>query len=221
MPSDCFARLTRWWRCEGAIRLEDEPGPVIDEKEALPLYWHSPGVGEEEEEYTHARLLLECVLASIWNGFCLGYLFLFPHIDPNTDEILSPRPTFLYFLLALVTLPLIFGMCAGSKAILEENEGKRQRVWFERVGVWSGTLICGGGLWGIVAFVVRKQSIYLQLDLALTTVCIQALLIRGVTGNLVDPIPEDVSDDALDVYDFLRETKNELPFSVECSSPLP
>lgn len=52
MPSDCFARLTRWWRCEGAIRLEDEPGPVIDEKEALPLYWHSPGVGEEEEEYT-------------------------------------------------------------------------------------------------------------------------------------------------------------------------
>lgn len=87
MPSDCYARLTRWGRREGAIRLEEEQGPVIDEKEALPLYWHSPGVGEEEEEYTRtywdrllhsarhgltirasldcstdARLLLECVL---------------------------------------------------------------------------------------------------------------------------------------------------------------
>jgi hypothetical protein len=65
--------------------------------------------------------------ASIWNGLCLLYLLVFPHIDPVTGETLSPKSGFVYILLALCTLPLIIGMCAGGEAMWGQRDEERQR----------------------------------------------------------------------------------------------
>ncbi|GAA5984886.1 hypothetical protein JCM5350_002597 [Sporobolomyces pararoseus] len=234
MPSRLTTRTIRWWKGQGAIRLEEGEEPSLEEKGVLPLWTNESyesvdTMNEREDGYTQSRLLLECVIASLWNGCCLCYLLLFPHVDSVTNEILSPRPGFIYLLLSLVMLPLVIGMCAGAEAMLgQREEEKLQRKTRSRLanfGISLGFIGCCVGIGAIVAFVVREQALWLQIDLGLTTLCAQALLIR----NTSKADWEEPFEDRLDIYEFLRETSESkstselevVPFTVECSSPLP
>ncbi|GAA5825858.1 hypothetical protein JCM5353_002463 [Sporobolomyces roseus] len=205
MPSIRQTALTRWWTRRGAIRLEEDE---CTEKEELPLYQDLEG--ESEEKYTR-------------------YLYLFPSFDPITNEILRPRWVFIYILLALVSIPLVLGILAGAKALMgeEERAEREERGKSAKFGEVAGFTLCCAGIWAIVAFVVREQTLWLQLDLAFTTLCAQALVIRGATGHLVDSNNED-STEKLNVHEFLRETTIvqvyedcQIPFYVERSAPLP
>ncbi|GAA5844241.1 hypothetical protein JCM3766R1_000980 [Sporobolomyces carnicolor] len=213
MLSNRTAKLTRWWKGHGAIRLEDEDeGSVLNEKRTLPFssgdldgMWQLEGV--VEESYTQCRLLLECVLASIWNGLCLGYLLLFPMLDTATGETLSPRPAFLHILFGLVALPLVVGMCAGADVMFGQSETEKsrrdKRSRQTSILVVLGFLGCCIGIWVIVAFVVREQTLWLQLDLFATTLCAQALLIRSTISGRSE---EDAVGEEVGIYEFLRET---------------
>ncbi|GAA6017303.1 hypothetical protein JCM11491_000622 [Sporobolomyces phaffii] len=227
MPSLSYARATRWWNGEGAIRLEEGNVPLGDEKGGLPSHNIRRGGNPEQEGYTQTRLLFECVVASIWNGLCLVYLLAFPHLDPITSEILSPRPHFVYVLLALVTLPLVIGMCAGADA-MSENLARKGSSRTKNCAVACGFLACCGGIWTIVGYVVREQAWWLQLDLGLTTLCLQALLLRAVHQPVDDDSIDELKDQ-LDIYEFLRETRTvessetvtTIDFAVEASESFP
>ncbi|GAA5954713.1 hypothetical protein JCM3765_003865 [Sporobolomyces pararoseus] len=226
----------RWWEGQGAIRLEEEEEPMLKEKGVLPLWADQSNktpIGFENESkggYTQSRLLFECVVASIWNGCCLCYLLLFPHVDQVTNEVLSPRPGFIYLLLGLVMLPLVIGMCAGAEAMLgqreEEKLQRKTRSKLAKFGISVGFIGCCVGIGAIVAFVVRDQALWLQIDLGFATLCAQALLIR----NTIQADWNEATEDRLDIYEFLRETsepkllsqrKVSTSFTIECSSPLP
>ncbi|GAA5882334.1 hypothetical protein JCM1840_005425 [Sporobolomyces johnsonii] len=206
-------RLRSWCTGTGAIRLAEEEG---DKADGLPFFRSEEQV--EDAGYTNAHLLFECVLASLWNLLCLFYLLHHKTpLDPRTGRPLQPSPRFLYALLALIAVPLVIGLGAGAGALRGAGEAERNarevRGRWKTVGVWVGTVGCCIALWPIVAFVVRFQSMWLQLDLGLTTLCIQALVVRAAIGSLCD---EPETEEKLRVYEFLREDMAEkVPLLVE------
>ncbi|GAA5852156.1 hypothetical protein JCM8547_006684 [Rhodosporidiobolus lusitaniae] len=166
---------TRWARIrgKGAIRLE--------ERESLP--WVLNGKEADDEGYTSSHLLLECVLASTWNAFCLTYLVVCPRLDPLTGETLSPSPTFTYLLLALISAPLCIGVSAGSAALWGESKvdvDKREKSgWAKKTAMWFGMLVCIAAVWPMLCYVLQDQNPWLQRHLFVTLAAVQGLLIKA------------------------------------------
>ncbi|GAA6060667.1 hypothetical protein JCM10212_001223 [Sporobolomyces blumeae] len=221
-----ISRLVRWWNGQGAIRLEGGEQDQFDDDKELPLFTiYDEEARDGDDHYTNSRLLFECVLALVFNLICLFYLYFFPrHFDPLTDEPILPSPCFLNILLLLISIPLLVGVCAGAKVWLGKDQiDERERdelKWWSKIAVAVGFFLCSGGIWGIVAFVVREQSLWLQLDLGLTTLCALVLLIRVTTERAIDSTDDDqreFDDEKLDVYEFLRETSEVYE---ECGIPL-
>ncbi|GAA5950505.1 hypothetical protein JCM21900_004831 [Sporobolomyces salmonicolor] len=204
------ARLRSWCTGQGAIRLPEEADgdwedATGEKATGLPFFLSEPQA--EDAGYTSAHLLFECVLASLWNLLCLVYLLHHPTpLDPRTGRPLQPSPRFLYVLLALIAVPLVIGLGAGAGALRGEGEAERQaresRGGWKSVCTGVATVGCCVALWPIIAFVVRFQSRWLQLDLGLTTLCIQALVVRAATGNLYD---DATAEEKRGVYEVLRD----------------
>ncbi|BGP17893.1 hypothetical protein JCM10213_000970 [Rhodosporidiobolus nylandii] len=182
----------RWNRLtgrEGAIRLEDCSD--AGEKGELPFFL--TGEQAEEEGYTSAHLLGECVLASLWNAFCLAYLHY-----PSRQA--APSPSFVYALLGLAAVPLMIGTSAGAAALFGESRSDEE--WRERTGkakktaVWLGLIACIAAVWPILAFVMSGENVWLQRHLALTTAVVQMLLVKlGIQRSCSEEAADDLVDD--------------------------
>lgn len=142
-----------------------------------------------------AHLLLECILASLWNAACLGYLLYSPSLaSPSSSFTPSspPSDTLVYTLLALVSIPLLIAVSAGSAAIWSESRVDAERrkrvgrvgkaaVWVGWIGAllscfpgrkmltWNVSEACVAALWPILFFVMSGQSAWLQRYLAVST----------------------------------------------------
>ncbi|GAA5917552.1 hypothetical protein JCM6882_001729 [Rhodosporidiobolus microsporus] len=221
------ARWNRLRGREGCIRLLDE-----DEKEgegALPFFLSAKEA--EEEGYTSAHLLFECVLASLWNASCLFYLthpssfFLSPPSSPPASPPPAPSRTFIYALLALVAVPLFIGVSAGAAALWGQSRvdvlRREKSGWVRGAATWVAFVGCAAAVYPILFHILEGQNPLLKGHLTVSTALIQAVLVKAGSEAL-SATDEDISDadDDQDCVEkktafFLPPSYSALKFEVE------
>ncbi|GAA6035575.1 hypothetical protein JCM8097_004907 [Rhodosporidiobolus ruineniae] len=188
-------RIFRLLGKEGAIRLDadadaDDVEREYDEKTSEGLPWVLSGAEADEEGYTSAHLLGECILAALWNASCLVYLVC----RSSSSSSAPPSNGFIYGLFALVVVPLAIGTSAGAAALwgtsrvdVARRAGGRVRMF----GVWVALVACIASVYPILFHFIGGCKWWLQAHLVLTTVAVQVLLLKAGTDSFSDSDSED------------------------------